>query len=48
MLFKNNNILESNQYQKCDKPPFIIYADLKCIIEKMDVRIIPENNLQQN
>ena len=48
MLFKNTKILEFNQYQECDKPPFIIYADLECIIEKMDVRIIPENNLQQN
>ena len=28
--------LESNQYQKSDKAPFIIYADLECIIEKTD------------
>ena len=25
-----------NQYQKSDKAPFIIYADLGCIIEKID------------
>ena len=29
-------ILEFNQYQKSDKAPFIIYADLECIIEKID------------
>ena len=29
-------ILEFNQYQKSDKEPFIIYADLECIIEKID------------
>ena len=28
--------LEFNQYQKSDKPPFIIYADLECLIEKID------------
>ena len=27
---------ELNQYQKSDKAPFIIYADLECIIEKID------------
>ena len=25
-----------NQYHKFDKAPFIIYADLECIIEKID------------
>ena len=29
-------ILKFNKYQKSDKAPFIIYADLKCIIEKID------------
>ena len=29
-------ILELNHYQKSDKPPFIIYADLECIIERID------------
>ena len=28
--------LKFNQYQKSDKVPFIIYADLECIIEKID------------
>ena len=25
-----------NQYQKSDKAPFIIYADLECLIEKIE------------
>ena len=29
-------ILEFNQYQKCDEASFIIYADLECIIEKIN------------
>ena len=29
-------ILEFNQYQKSDKPSFIIHADLECTIEKSD------------
>ena len=29
-------ISEFNQYQKSDKAPFIIYADLECIAEKTD------------
>ena len=36
MLSENLKILESNQYQKSNKAPFIIYADLECIIEKTD------------
>ena len=36
MLSENLRILESNQYQKSNKAPFIIYADLECIIEKID------------
>ena len=35
MSFKNTKILEFNQYQKSDKAPFIIFADLDCIIEKI-------------
>ena len=27
---------EFNQYQKSDKAPFIVYADLACLIEKTD------------
>ena len=34
-----------NQYQKSDKAPFIIYADLECIIEDIDGRKNnPENS----
>ena len=28
--------VEFNQYQKYDKAPFVIYADLECLIEKTD------------
>ena len=34
--FEDTKILEFNQYQKSDKAPFIIYADVECIIEKID------------
>ena len=36
MPFGDTKILELYQYQKSDKPPFIIFEDLKCIIEKID------------
>ena len=36
MAFKDSKILEFIQYQKSDRAPFIIYADLECIIEKID------------
>ena len=42
---ENDKILEFNQYQKSDKAPFIIYADLECIIEKIDgCQNNPENS----
>ena len=35
--------LEFNQYQKSEKAMFIIYADLECLIEKIDgCKNIPE------
>ena len=38
-------ILEFNQCQKSDKAPFIIYADLECLIEKIDgCKNNPENS----
>ena len=40
----DTKVLKFNQYQKFDKPPFIIYVDLECIIEKIDGC---KNNLQQ-
>ena len=33
---EDTKILELNQYQKSDKAPFLIYADLEYIIEKID------------
>ena len=36
MPSEDTKIWEFNQYQKSDKAPFIIYADLECIIEKID------------
>ena len=36
MPSEDTEVLEFNQYLKSDKAPFIIYADLKCIIEKID------------
>ena len=45
MLFEDTKILEINQYQKSDKAPFIVYADLECIIENIDrCKNIPENS----
>ena len=42
---KNTEILELNQYQKSDKAPFIICADLECIIEKINgCKNNPENS----
>ena len=36
MLSEDTKILQINQYQKSDKAPFTIYADLECIMKKMD------------
>ena len=36
MSFEDTNRLEFNQYHKFDKASFIIYADLKCLIKKID------------
>ena len=41
---QDTKILEFNQYQKSDKGPFVIYADLEYIIEKIDgCKSNPEN-----
>ena len=40
-----NLILEFNQYQTSQKAPFFIYADLECLIEKIDgCKNKPENS----
>ena len=36
MHSEDTKILEFNQYQKYDTAPFIIYADLECLKEKID------------
>ena len=36
MPSEETKILEFSQYQKPDKATFIIYADLECLIEKID------------
>ena len=36
MPSEDTKILELNQYQKSDQAPFIIYADLECIIGKIN------------
>ena len=34
MAFEDTKILEFNQYEKSDKAPLIIYADLEYVIKK--------------
>ena len=36
MPSEDTKIIEFNQYQKSAKAPFVIHADLECIIEKID------------
>ena len=36
MTGEDTKILEFNQYQKPHEAPFIILADLECLIEKID------------
>ena len=35
MLTKGNNIIKYNHGEKSMKVPFVIYADLECVLEKM-------------
>ena len=45
MPSEDTEILEFNQNQKSDKAPFIIYANLACVIEKIDwCKNNPENS----
>ena len=45
MSSEDTKILEFNQHQKSDTAPFNIYADLMCIIEKIDgCKNNPENS----
>ena len=36
MPSEDTKILEFSQYKKSDQDPFIVYADLECLIEKID------------
>ena len=47
MSTKDPKIFEFSQYQKSDKALFIIYADLECLIENIDVKIILKIQSQQ-
>ena len=45
IVSEDTKILEFNQYKKSDKAPHIIYADLECLIEKIDwCKNNPENS----
>ena len=45
MSSDDTKILEVNLYQKSNKASFIIYADLECVIEKIDgCKNNPENS----
>ena len=46
MPTKDNDIIKYNQGGKSIKLPFIVYADLESLLEKMSV-IIPQKNHQQ-
>ena len=49
MPSEDNKILELDQYQKSVEAPFIIYADLECIIQKIDAcRNNPGNSSTTN
>ena len=43
MPTKDNNIIKYNHGEKSMKVPFIIYADLECLLEKMSTRINKPN-----
>ena len=48
-VFWRQKILEVNKYWKSDKEPFIIYADLECLIEKSDgFKYSPEKSFTTN
>ena len=43
MPTKNNNIIKYNHGEKSMKVPFVIYADLECLLKKMSTCIINPN-----
>ena len=49
MPSEDTKILEFNQFQKSDKEPFVIYADLELTQKRlMDVKIILKIQLQES
>ena len=36
MTSDDTKILKFNQYRKSDKAPFLIHADIECLLEKID------------
>ena len=48
MPSEETKISEFNQYKKSDKPPFLIYLILECLIKNlMDLKIILKISAQQ-
>ena len=45
MPTKDNNIIKYNQGEKSIKLPFVVYADLECLLEKMSMC---QNNLRES
>ena len=44
-MLSDGTKLELNQYQKSDQAPFIVFADLECMIKKIDrCKNNPENS----
>ena len=43
MPTKENNIIKYNQGEKSIKLPFVVYADLECLLEKMSTCINTPN-----
>ena len=41
MPTKDNNIIKYNQGEKSIKLPFVVYADLECLLEKMSTFSVP-------
>ena len=45
MPSKDTKILQFNKYRKSDKVPFIIFANLECLLKKIDgCKNNPENS----
>ena len=48
MPSEETKLLKFNQYQKSDKVPAVIYADLECLTQKIDLfKNNPKIHLQQ-